>query len=704
MFEIENGVLKKYTGKDSKVAVPNGVTVIGEGAFEGCAEVETVTLPDGLKHIEGKAFADCQKLKQINIPNGLQTIGYVAFWWCDSLQKIHLPKSVGSIGEAAFFHCSQVKITAHVSLQKLPINQWNVQHRPIQWESTNEQEIQRGNFDIENGVLKGYHGKSAEVEIPYGVKEIAPKAFYENGDIKNVYLPETLEKIGDEAFFGCGGLKCLILPKNVVQAGKKAFAYCERLEWIILPLKLKKIGVDAFRFCRNVKIYAEAEKKPFGWGGLLGGDFNPDKRPVVWAYVTHEQRENARNFKIKNGRLQSYIGESAIVKIPYGVWLIEQKAFKEKHITNVEFPYGLSCIEDEAFFKCALLKKLVFPDTLKEIGKRAFSYCASLESIKMGSGELTVDEFAFSICNHLKAVYITDIKAWCNVKGVKELTDNRAELYLNDQLMRKVVIPAGITKLEDCIFRGSTTLECVEIGSAVTTIAEYALSGCCALSNITVDIKNNHYRSIDGNLYSKDGTRLIRYAEGKKEKTFSLPDSVTIIDKTAFYNCKMLENIEVSKGNSTYQSIDGALYTKDGMTLIKYPQAKSEGSFSIPYGVTTIAKGACTDCTLLKFVEIPNSVRIIEKNAFERCNSLGNVIMSNNLTTLGACAFSKCIALKKILIPESVTEMGYWVFDECDLLTIYCRAKNQPGEWPSDWKCMSGGYCTVIWGYTGINQ
>ena len=101
-FEIENGVLKEYLGSSETVAIPDGITSIGDNAFWNCSSLISIDIPDGVISIGDSAFEWCKSLQSIHIPDSVTSIGDEAFFGCDSLESIEVPKSVTHIGRNAF--------------------------------------------------------------------------------------------------------------------------------------------------------------------------------------------------------------------------------------------------------------------------------------------------------------------------------------------------------------------------------------------------------------------------------------------------------------------------------------------------------------------------------------------------------------------------------------------------------------------------
>ena len=105
-WRVHNPIVKYCQMKS--IILPNDVEG-GIGGFGGCWELESVTLPNGVTSIGDKAFQQCRKLESINIPNGVTNIGDYAFSDCENLKSITIPNSVKYIRSYAFSGCKNLK-------------------------------------------------------------------------------------------------------------------------------------------------------------------------------------------------------------------------------------------------------------------------------------------------------------------------------------------------------------------------------------------------------------------------------------------------------------------------------------------------------------------------------------------------------------------------------------------------------------------
>ena len=214
---------------------------------------------------------------------------------------------------------------------------------------------------------------------------------------------------------------------------------------------------------------------------------------------------------------------------------------------------------------------------------------------------------------------------------------------------------ATITDVDKTI-SGNVTLPNTLGGYPVTGIGDHAFAHCRSLISITIP---------DG--VTSIGNEVFYLCESLTHIT--IPDSVTRIWQSVFNLCGHLTSIEVSEGNTAYSSIDGVLFSKDATYLIRYPENKTCSKYIIPDSVTGIGNDAFNGCMSLTSITIPNNVTSIGFNAFYRCTSLTSITIPDGVTTIGWNAFTGCTNLTSITIPDSVTSIFSGAFEECTSLT-----------------------------------
>lgn len=107
-FEIEGTKLVKYTGADSDVIIPEGITYIGDCAFE-FAHIKTVVFPNSVTRIGESAFSQCNMLESLILNDGLETLENAAFYDCENLKKISLPRTLYEFGDEVFSGCNRIE-------------------------------------------------------------------------------------------------------------------------------------------------------------------------------------------------------------------------------------------------------------------------------------------------------------------------------------------------------------------------------------------------------------------------------------------------------------------------------------------------------------------------------------------------------------------------------------------------------------------
>lgn len=146
----------------------------------------------------------------------------------------------------------------------------------------------------------------------------------------------------------------------------------------------------------------------------------------------------------------------------------------------------------------------------------------------------------------------------------------------------------------------------------------------------------------------------------------NIRSNVSAIHKSAFEDVKTTRF--VTYGNPYLKSVNGVLYSKDGTLLIKCPTEK-QGSFTVPSTVKKIAACAFEDCTKLTRITVPDSVTSIGEEAFRNCSLLRSIRLSNYIRVIPESAFYSCSSLVKVNIPASCEKILYRAFNRCQSLT-----------------------------------
>jgi hypothetical protein len=237
-----------------------------------------------------------------------------------------------------------------------------------------------------------------------------------------------------------------------------------------------------------------------------------------------------------------------------------------------------------------------------------------------------------------------------------------------------------------------SSLTSATIAEGVISIDRNAFYNCIDLTSITIAEDNLNYKSIDGNLYSKDGTELIQYATGKTVTSFTIPEGVITIDGLAFDDCIRLASITIPDsviyiGYSAFSdcsSLASVYYTGD---ISGWCNIKFGGYHSNPL---TYAHNLYINNELVTNLIIPDSVTSIGEYAFYGCSSLTSVTIGNGVTSIGRSAFSYCRKLTNITIPDSVTYIGDSAFAGCSSLTSI-TFENTSGWWASTSSTATSG-------------
>ena len=461
--------------------MPDTVTEIAENAFSGCSELTGVKVSENVTSIVYMAFADCGSLSEITLPSKLVSIDDRAFADCSQLGEVSLPSSLKTIGAYAFASSGLESISLPDSVE----------------------ELDGGAFSCCESL--------ASVKLSNKLTYLSKYTFEYCKSLTNITIPQSVKGIGEHCFY-YSGLTKVSIPDSVVYLENCAFDSCEKLEELSLGKGLTEISAYAFHDCGIKKLY-------------LPQNINRIRE------CAFSGCEGLTDVEFTNSDIE--IGDGAFSGCP---------------IKELNLPDGIKNSGGTASFAGTDISKLSLPNSVTRIAYENFANCSNLSEIDIPTSVISMGGHAF------------DNTPWYDAKADGEVYlehifyNYKGEMPANTEIS----IKDGTTVIADYALEERTGLAKLTFPEGLKAIGSWALYNCTSIEEINI------------------------------------PDSVTEIDASAFAGCSSLTAINVSDGNPNYKSIDGVLFSKDGTELLWCPKRES-GRYEVPESVTRIATGAFSD-------------------------------------------------------------------------------------------------------------
>ena len=549
-----------YYGFIKTVTVESGVTSIGDYAFCGCADLESVALADSVEKIGKDAFELCKKLTGVTFGSGVRNIGKEAFKLCTALESIEIPEGVTVIPERIFEFCDTLKTIS------LPLTVSDIAFRAfyycnaladvyyagskVDWKAIN---IESSNYPLTAALrhyaindVSGTCGANVNWSFDFETNILiisgagamdnftsTSMPWYEFKDeIKTVIVENGVTTIGENAFWNCRTIERVTLGNTVQSIGKYAFGGCESLESVNLPDSLTSIGGQAFGGCESLE--------------------------------------------------------------------------------SIAIPSGVTSLATSTFASCTALKTITLPTTLTKIGAAAFSRCFGLQTVGYAGTQedwnaveildsndpllavkpQTGDVIRTGMCGENVSYILNETTGLLTISGTGAMNDyamlENASPFNNNQKIKEIVIESGVTAIGDDAFTQLTKLEKVSLPSTVTSLGTGAFAFCSKLADINIP---ESVQSIGKEAFS--GCQALT--------SFTVPKGVTTIEKSTFWYCDHLQSVTLPK--SLERVADNAFVYCTALTNVFYEGSETEWSAvelsttgndpllgaTIHYGVTDFA-------------------------------------------------------------------------------------------------------------------
>ena len=670
------------------VEIEDGVTSLGSCAFYQCDNFETISIPDSVTSMGMCSLYECTKLTEVNIPASVTSIGVNAFYLSDAMTDINVAPdnpSYSSI-DGVLFNKDQTELIRYpagrVGGYQIPDGVTSIGYSAFGiCEGLTAVEFPEGLTNIENFAFQECHGLT-EVSFPDSLYAIDERAFSGCRGLRELTLPEDLSFIGTCAFESCMGLTTVTLPAHVVTLGGSVFFYCQNMTEI-------NVDEDNQCFCSDDGVlFNKAKTTLIEFPCAKSGDYIAPESVERIGVRAFQSCENVTSVALPAS--VNYIGDTAFcscysletVNIPDGVKKIDHNTFYLcKALTSVTVPASVTSIGQYAFDGCNQMESATilnpectifrsrytlgsvknttiygyYDSTAEDYAEEyGFTFVPLDEPTNTVSGEcgenvtwvLDLDTGALRITGTGPMDNWTDYTApWSQYRYMitsvtikKGVTTVGNQAFYECYELKKVSIPEGVTSIGFCSLYGCPKLTSVKIPASVEEIGVNAFYWSTGLEEITVAPDNQYFTSVDGVLFNKDQTLLIRYPLAKAGD-YQVPEGVQRIEHAAFSFCSDLTAISFPETLTAFG--DFAFQGCNGLTEV-----------TIPSSITWIANRAFTDCKGLTSVSIPDTVRSIDICAFEFCDSLTSVTIPDSVTSLAGTAFLGCASLQEIVIGE----------------------------------------------------
>ena len=672
-FIVENGVLKEYVGSGGDVVIPDGVKEIGARAFSKCHNLMSVTIPESVESIGEYAFSECNNLSRVTIPESVKTVGFWAFYNCESLTDVVIKGTDTFIDNYAFAYCFNLKNADLPDSVSLGTGVFAKCPKMADAEG----------FVIIHGILQHYAGPGGDIQIPDEVVQIGYGAFDTCRDLRSVIIPDSVKSIESNAFESCENLTSVTIPDSVSSIGSDAFHGCGKVEFIagdavktlihqydftiegsilkkyngpggdvIIPMGVTEIDHGAFWLCGGITSVTipESTNEICGSSGRQTGAF---------AYLN-----DLKSIRILGA--QTVIGAGALYKCPdveevYAPALpfrVLKDAGLQKQAVMAFIrhaqDYTDAAVRSEYLACLAAQKKKLLPailsaDAAEILEELADAGKISKKELEQGYYQPALQQKAERCVEFLEKLAsewgLSLAEPSKRSRTAKQIPNRKEDFVIKDGVLTKylgsggdIILPEGITRIDNRLFFGNTGLTGVVIPEGVTIIGSESFAVCTGLRSV------------------------------------SLPQSLTDIWWGAFRDCTSLESITIPKGVS---KIDWRVFENcTGLTRIDVQNKEARFDHTAFDGCTGLAD--------------PTGFVILNGTLFGYCGTGGDVVIPEGVSRIASYAFHKCDKLTSVVIPEGVTEIGEKAFSDCKQLSV-----SLPDSLKKVKSAFSGCVCSV---------
>lgn len=568
----------------TEVKIPDKTEKIASGAFICCKTLKKIEMTDNVNTIEQFAFFGCEALESINLSNSLTHIYPYTFAGCFALKELTIPESVDTIENPAFTDAGCV------------VNDGGI-HYVDNWAVASDPDIVRA--DIREGTVGTASGLCVS-----------------RNHLRVITVPASVKHVGMYLAVG------FEMPVELVQFYNDYIpARC------IVCLYVKEVHV----FDPDCKIEDNAMSIPSYWKDYTDTDVKVfEEKPID--YVLDHSITRVASENVAANSIQKAVNTELVD--------IDELKPDNTEITSIVRIVGDNTVSGSSSDR-SIEKKI--QNYMEKAKKKNW---VVNDNSQTETAESAPTRYSAPIKIGNPAKYDTVIR------GYKGSTAEEYALKYRRVFEEPYYVPTE--KVLDNVIDN-------ESGVKYKIYEDHA----SAMLSGSYDPRSNTHKNEITVSEEVNGVPVTEYWSNMVDvDVVHLPKTIKKLrysDDLAGDNCAYYD---IDEDNPYLTSVDGIIYNKDMTKLVRVPKRYENKNIVIPDGVKIIGDWALFSLKNVESVELPDSVEMIKEHAFAFSYKLKSVKLSENLDIIGDTAFMGCTALEDITLPDSVKHIGFAAFSE----------------------------------------